>query len=309
MNVRIKRIAAAVVRPVMSAMHRCGILRPEVMVHVDGGVSSQIHFFLVGEWFARRQGARVSYDLRWFDEDGMDCLHKFPRNFDLLKLSPSLDFKIVKSRFKSSFYRALYRRVNDYSAPCGEWQSLQAPIYLDGYYGIAPGFYSRMREQVPLDPQGVDEMNGAAAREIESGENAVGMHVRRGDLAQFVASYGEPVKREYYARAVRLMQERFGKDVPVFIFSDEPAWVRSELLGLLPEGNYRLLDMNGSDKGYLDLWLISKCRHFITSTGSFGKFGALLSPGLDASTVIAISDSPESRQWRAHLVPAEVVFL
>jgi hypothetical protein len=33
---------------------------------------------------------------------------------------------------------------------------------------------------------------------------------------------------------------------------------------------------NGSDKGYIDLYLMSKCDSFITSQGSLGKYARLL---------------------------------
>ncbi len=62
-----------------------------------------------------------------------------------------------------------------------------------------------------------------------------------------------------------------------YFFSDEPDWVRDELIPqlYLTEGNCKIVDINGSDKGYMDLFLIARCKHQITSKGTLGKYGAL----------------------------------
>jgi hypothetical protein len=77
--------------------------------------------------------------------------------------------------------------------------------------------------------------------------------------------------------------------------------VRTHLLPQFPKGCYEIVNLNGSDKGYLDLWLISQCRHFITSKGSFGRFGALLSPRRGD---VVICDSAETRNWLSHIPSA-----
>jgi hypothetical protein len=37
-----------------------------------------------------------------------------------------------------------------------------------------------------------------------------------------------------------------------------------------------VIDENGSDRGYVDLYLLSQCRTFISSQGGFAKFARLL---------------------------------
>ena len=57
--------------------------------------------------------------------------------------------------------------------------------------------------------------------------------------------------------------------------------VRNELLPALPPDlDSRIVDFNGSDKGYLDLALIAKCGYVIASIGSLGVYGAFLGNGL-----------------------------
>ena len=47
---------------------------------------------------------------------------------------------------------------------------------------------------------------------------------------------------------------------------------------------------NNPEKGYLDLFLISGCKHYITSKGSLGKFGALLGMSKDSKIIVSKDD-------------------
>lgn len=294
----LKKTIAAIVRPAANLLHRLGRITPQVIIRVDGGVSSQMHFFLLGDWLRRNRGMDVAYDLIWFKECGMDIDGRFARNFDLLRLCPDLKFPIARNNLKTSLYRLLYKHIGDPFASPKVWQNIKAPAYLDGYYGVDDDFYSSMREVFKLAPIDADDWNISTHNEISNSRNAVGMHVRRGDLTREVPTYGHPASTVYFKRAVEYMQSELGKEIPFYIFSDEPEWVKTELLPILPQGNYIILDHNGSDKGYLDLWLIIACRHFITSTGSFGKFGALLNPN---PGIIILPNNPENAPWKRRL--------
>lgn len=73
------------------------------------------------------------------------------------------------------------------------------------------------------------------------------------------------------------MEETDG-EANFFIFSDEPDWCQENVTRFMPEGTYKIMDQNGSDKGYIDLALMSRCHCIIASQGSMGKYGALLRP-------------------------------
>ena len=60
------------------------LISPKVMVNLDGGVSSQMHQYLLGQLYAEK-GYKVCYDLTFFDQRGGDLNNQFIRNFDLLK--------------------------------------------------------------------------------------------------------------------------------------------------------------------------------------------------------------------------------
>lgn len=83
-----------------------------------------------------------------------------------------------------------------------------------------------------------------------------------------------------------------------YFFSDEPEWVASELIPYLEfaNENYKVVDINGSDKGYMDLFLIAYCKHQITSKGTLGKYGALLRDSSDK--IVILCDDKVEYQWK-----------
>lgn len=60
--------------------------------------------------------------------------------------------------------------------------------------------------------------------------------------------------------------------------------------------NYSVVDINGSDKGYMDLYLISHCKHQITSKGTLGKYGALLDDNIGKYVILC--DDVTEYSWR-----------
>lgn len=133
--------------------------------------------------------------------------------------------------------------------------------------------------------------------EIKQNTNSVAVHVRRGDLSVEVPAYGKPASLNYFKEAIGYMKKE--TTAPYFyFFSDEPEWVVSELIPYLElaNKNYRVVDINGSDKGYMDLFLIAYCQHQITSKGTLGKYGALLRDSVDK--IVILCDDKVEYQWK-----------
>ena len=155
------------------------------------------------------------------------------------------------------------------------------PMYVDGY----PERYSYfikyrdffIKNFVPGDIYKIKDI----LHEIESC-NACAVHVRRGDLSGFdkvsYPGYGAPCSVDYFLRAIKIMISICDKQPKFFFFSDEPNWVKDNIIPKLDKDvEYYVCEKNGSDAGYLDLYLISKCKQFICSIGSLGFFGRALS--------------------------------
>lgn len=122
------------------------------------------------------------------------------------------------------------------------------------------------------------------------GTESVGLHMYRGDSRNNEELYDGICTEQYYEGAVRYIQDRY-PDAVFYIFSNEPKWVKNWVISLMKnqieEGMSReeirnlqkrfiLMDENSEQTGYLDMLLMSRCRHNIISNSSFSWWAAWL---------------------------------
>lgn len=265
------------------------VLNKIFVVRMDGGICSQMHFFLIGELLARK-GYQVKYDIRWFKSQGKDLTGKFARNFDLLKAFPYLKFSVATS-METFFYSRL--AANNFIS----LSEIKPPLYLGGYYDSNKEMYEKLFSLVfKVDIAVLDKENKKVYEQISKNDNTVAIHVRRGDLATFNGAYGKPVGIDYFTHVLQRLYKKIGA-LNCYLFSDEPQWIKENMLDKLPQENtYTLIDFNGSDKGYMDMFLISACQFQISSKGSLGKFGGFLNDDVNGK-IYVYADDVEREKW------------
>jgi len=285
------------------ALLKLKIVKPKMIVRMDGGISSQMHQYLLGRIF-REKGYMVTYDLSFYKKWAKDNNGHFERNFDLLKAFPQLEFK--QSNWIDSMAYSIYFADKtdffDHEEDDIFLYDLKPPKFLGGYYHSPSEVW---RDLVPnyfrIDPQILDSYSYALYAEIEKNIHSVGVHIRRGDLKVFNNAYGRPVDFDYFYKAISYICSKI--ETPFFyFFSDEPQWIEDELIEKLPviDGQYKIVNKNGSDKGYMDLFLLASCRHQITSKGTFGKLAALLKDSRDK--IVILSDDSIEYVWKKRLL-------
>ena len=132
-------------------------------------------------------------------------------------------------------------------------------------------------------PEKLDRSTRACLEAIE-GSEAVGIHMYRSDSRLDEELYEGICTEKYYEGAVRFIQEKC-PDAVFYIFSNEPKWVKNWVEHLIEcqmkEGMGRdemnamrkrfiMVVANTEYTGYLDMMLMSRCRHNIISNSSFG---------------------------------------
>ena len=275
---------------------------PEIMVRMDGGISSQMHQYLLGRLFAERQ-IQVSYDLKWFKKYGKDMNGIFERNFELLNAFPTLEFHRVNPMevFVYKKFRQTRSNYFDHENEDRFLLDLMPPKYLGDYYHSPKKVWTELFSRYfKVDPEILGEQK-QLFEEMKQNLQSVAIHVRMGDLKDFNPAYGHPASIEYFQKAVDYFSQKLSKPI-FYFFSDEPQLMRNELIEKLSirRDSYKIVSSDESQKGFTDLFLISACAHQITSKGSLGKFGALLHDS--SSKTVVLCDSPTEHVWRERLI-------
>lgn len=262
-----------------------------VLVKIDGGICSQIHQYLLGRYFAEK-GMLVKHNLLWFKKCGKGLDGRFVMNFDLLKMFRNLEF-LEASKKEIKKLRSFKCHVKYFHST--EWKNNEPPLNLSEYYSFSNEEYSALfHKYFSRDFSVLDEPSSKILAKINAKENSCAIHCRRGDLSNGLAVfYGDPTTVDYYLKAIEYVVSNV-KNPHFFFFSDEVDWIEANIVPRLGKNiSFEIVGANGTDKGYMDLLLISACHHQVASIGSFGKFGALLNPKNDK---IFITHSVEAKE-------------
>lgn len=108
-------------------------------------------------------------------------------------------------------------------------------------------------------------------KQIRACENAVSVHLRRGD---YVSAGGKQLSdTAYYSNALRFINQKTSNPV-FFVFSDDVAWCEEYFNGMGFDNEF--VYVKNQPKAYYDMYLMTLCRHNIIADSTFSWWGAWL---------------------------------
>ncbi|MDR3254965.1 MAG: alpha-1,2-fucosyltransferase [Synergistaceae bacterium] len=283
-------------RRILAAMHRRLLMRPYkaviapllrdrvetasrnfermVVVLMDGGLGSQMWQYALGR-AACASGLPVRYDLTWYERSGRDIKNLNNRAYRLEYVFP-----LVKVNRADPTLLRIYQIYFDlFPGTRFDFDEAAltsgAPRYLGGYY-VNAEYIDRQGDslrdvfdfQVNLTPDSSDVLS-----RVESEDYPAALHIRRGD---YVGSIHDVTTPSYFREAVRHVADRLPRGKAVFfVFSNGMDWSREVLSGI--DEKFVFVENNDNDDGEVDMFLMSRCRHFIISNSSFSWWPAWLS--------------------------------
>lgn len=102
-------------------------------------------------------------------------------------------------------------------------------------------------------------------------ENSVSLQVRLTDYVREKDFFGEIYNSDYYKRSIEKIKEKVSNPV-FYLFSDDLETAQK----ILSEHKIIPVSVNSGMKSYLDMFLMSQCKHHIIANSSFGWWGAWL---------------------------------
>lgn len=253
-----------------------------VITQIIGGLGNQMFQYAVGRALSLENGCDLKVDMTAFEtyktwpfeldvfDTGLTAATPAEiRNYKGSKLNQAL-----RTRGVPIFNGAYYKEKNlTYDSGLLKRKD---PLYLEGYWQCEK-YFQKYAETIRKDfkfKEEQDEKNSSLLEKIGR-ENAVAVHVRRGDYVSNsdANSFHGTCSLEYYDEAIRRMGESI-ENPSFYVFSDDSEWVKKFISANGHPVTY--IDHNTGAKNYEDLRLMSACKHHIIANSSFSWWGAWL---------------------------------
>ena len=110
-------------------------------------------------------------------------------------------------------------------------------------------------------------------------QNAVSVHIRRGDYLQNDDLYGGICTAAYYDKAIQYIM-RQTEEIVFYFFSDDIAWAKEKYAGL-SHSVFVTKALFEDYEDWYDMCLMSCCKHNIVANSTFSWWGAWLNGNPD----------------------------
>jgi Glycosyl transferase family 11 len=265
------------------------IVTHKVILRLIGGLGNQLFSYAA----ARRLSIKNNAELVLDDITGFLRDEKFKRQYQLnhfnvsSRKANSIERLEPFERYRRGFLKWVSKRksfieriyleedvdVFDVRMLCFK---LKHSIYLEGLWQDERYFKDIgdiIRRDLEIIPP-IDELNQNMAKQILHSQ-AVALHVRWFDTPNSSDEGTNNVSQNYYRKAISLIEKKINNP-HYFVFSDNMKLAQENIC--LPEGRVTYVSHNkGDENAYADLWLMSKCNHFVIANSTFSWWGAWLS--------------------------------
>ena len=258
----------------------------KIICRLKGGLGNQLFCYAAARYLAILSNSELVLDTKTGFK--RDFLYK--RNFalDNFNLAARLADKcerlepferlnralivLIKRFFKFSIY-CDYRDESEYPFDPTIFKPQKSKrIILDGYFQNEIYFKpieSIIRSDLRLNYK-FDSDNESLFKKIIN-SNSVAIHFR--NFEKIGESNINNMRLNYYVNAIKLLRSKY-EDLFFFVFSDDV--ISKEKIDIIGP-NYHIVDNHSThDSDYIDLMLMSSCKHFITANSTFSWWAAWL---------------------------------
>jgi hypothetical protein len=264
------------------------LIRKMVVSHILGGIGNQMFQYAAGRSLAAALHDEFLLDLESFSGYSLHNGYELKRVFNvpveaasskkLLSLLGLRGLPLTKKilrRKQFELFRGKHFVVEPHFNFWPDFFSLKQNSYLHGYWQSEKYFKSiesEIRKELSFKRPLFGE-NELIANQI-AGDNAVSLHVRRGDYLSDAktSSIMSVCDISYYERAVSYVTNKVASPV-FYVFSDDIDWVKQNISVDYP---CVYISHNRGEDSYIDMQLMSLCKHHIIANSSFSWWGAWL---------------------------------
>lgn len=253
-----------------------------ITVILSGGLGNQMFQFAAARSLSLKLNCRMSVDLYQLTKRSSAIHRDYQLDiFDAdIQITGNWKVKLIVKTFPYLYNKSWGKKLlsrwkvfkNEYSYD-KRFESLTDNTILFGYFQNEE-YFREYKSQIRKDFTFKNELGGKnkdIAKKISEIES-VSIHIRRTDYMS-ASSTLAVLDMAYYQQAINLIRQKVTNPF-FFIFSDDIEWVRDNLnVGSLP---HLFIDWNRGEESYIDMQLMSLCKHNITANSSFSWWGAWL---------------------------------
>lgn len=268
-----------------------------IIVKLQGGLGNQMFQYALGSILAQKNRKKLLLDNSFFN-DQEKKLGFTPRKFELGVFSNK--YKSATQKEISSFdnlnllnrlkkicglnYPVKY--VENFSNYNPNLLAINQDAYLQGYFQSYKYFVGNeefVNELYSFNTDKLGDSNYQMLKIIKE-TNSVSIHIRRGDYVEdkVTNAHHGICSLVYYLEAINLLESRYDNLI-MFFFSDDMEWVK-KTFGDIKQQTFFV--NNNADNSWVDILLMSSCKHNIIANSSFSWWGAWLNNN-PSRTVVA----------------------
>ena len=141
------------------------------------------------------------------------------------------------------------------------------------YYGYWFGCIKDIIRKELTFPPLTDERNIQMLEQIQSDDDAVAIHIRRGDFVKL----GRALDSSFYDSSIQRLRKVIATP-RFYIFTDDIPWVKEHLgeYGLKFSDCLTFMEGNTGEKSYIDMQLMAASKNMVIANSSFSYLAALL---------------------------------
>lgn len=249
-----------------------------VIVRIMAGLGNQMFQYALIKAL-EKYGKEVYADTFWFDKfcghNGLEIEKIFhinlrkARKLDANKLGYA-DYTVMQRLCQKYFPKSTYIQQGVADSIVFQPQIFDMDdVYLSGYWQ-SEKFFINISDEICELYSFLKRNNVSRYDEQILSSESVSIHVRRGDYVNN-SLHGNVCSMDYYSRAVEYMLNKLNEP-RFFVFSDDISWCKDNL----QVDNVTYIDENKGEYSYLDMRLMSVCKHNIIANSSFSWWGAYL---------------------------------
>jgi hypothetical protein len=233
-----------------------------IIVRLVGGLGNQLFQYARARHAAEINKTNLKIDLSEFETYK---IHRYSlSHFNIIEsIATEKDLRET-NEFKERHYHfdPDYKSIGDGVLLKGYWQSEKYFINISEI----------IKKEFQLKTAISDRGNEISM--IIADSNSVSLHIRRSDykLGSYSDQILDTLSVDYYYKVIEMLAAE-ERNLTIFVFSDDPQWVKDNLKLKFP---IVYVDHNTAETNYEDLYLMSLCKNNIIANSSFSWWGAWL---------------------------------